>query len=145
MGGTVKGSDAIDKHVGNRVRARREKRGMSQRVLAEMLGITYQQIQKLEDGRNRIGAGRLQQISHILEVPVAFFFERAPHVGRKRALDKQKEVPIPTYMSKFFVSPDGLALAKAFMLISDTQLRRIIVALVERLAGVRTNERSRKS
>jgi transcriptional regulator with XRE-family HTH domain len=45
---------------------------MSQQQLAEALGITYQQVQKCEKGANRIGASRLQQISHILQVPVAY-------------------------------------------------------------------------
>ena len=43
-----------------------------------MVGLTFQQVQKYEKGTNRIGASRLQQISHILQVPVAFFFEGAP-------------------------------------------------------------------
>jgi len=135
MGGSVKKSNAIDAHVGGRVRARRDKRGMTQEVLAEALGISYQQIQKLEEGTNRIGAGRLQQIARILDVPVAFFFKDAPHAGHTSTSAKQKHAPMPTYMSKFVASDDGLALMKAFMHIPDPQLRRIIVMLVERLAG----------
>ena len=69
----------IDIHVGSRVRLRRMMLGMSQEKLGEGLGITFQQIQKYEKGTNRIGASRLQHISHILQVPVAFFFEGAPH------------------------------------------------------------------
>jgi len=135
MGGTAKRSNAIDAHVGGRVRARREKLSISQQVLAEALGITHQQIQKLEEGTNRIGAGRLQQIARILDVPVAFFFKDAPQVGRRGASGSQKHVPMPTYMSKFVASDDGLALMEAFTRIPDAQLRRIIVTLVERLAG----------
>jgi transcriptional regulator with XRE-family HTH domain len=135
MGETVKKSNAIDAHVGGRVRARRKKRGMTQQVLAEALGITHQQIQKLEEGTNRIGAGRLQQIARILDVPVALFFKNAPQVGRARASASQKHAPMPTYVSKFVASDDGLALMKAFTRIPDAELRRIIVTLVERLAG----------
>ena len=58
-----KAADPIDKHVGARVRMRRTLIGMPQRQLAEALGLTYQQIQKYEDGRNRIGASRLHQIA----------------------------------------------------------------------------------
>jgi len=60
-----------DKHVGARVRMRRIMLAMSQEHLADALGITYQQVQKNEKGANRIGASRLQQISQILQVPVA--------------------------------------------------------------------------
>src|SRR5262249_9472453 len=70
-----------DRHVGSRVRMRRIMLGMGQEQLAEALGITYQQVQKNEKGANRIGAGRLQQISQILQVPVAFFFEGAPNAA----------------------------------------------------------------
>jgi len=135
MGGSVKKTNAIDAHVGGRVRTRREKRGMTQQVLAEALGITHQQIQKLEEGTNRIGAGRLQQIARILDVPVAVFFKDAPQVGRTRVSASQRHAPILKYVSKFVASDDGLVLMKAFTRIPDTQLRRIIVTLVERLAG----------
>src|SRR5580704_14977680 len=67
-----------DKHVGNRVRMRRLMLGMSQEKLADQLGLTFQQVQKYEKGTNRISASRLQEISHVLEVPVPFFFEGAP-------------------------------------------------------------------
>ena len=71
----------IDKHVGSRVRMRRMMLGMSQEKLGDALHLTFQQVQKYEKGTNRIGASRIQQISHILQVPVSFFFEGAPDAG----------------------------------------------------------------
>ncbi len=73
-----KAPNPTDKHVGSRVRMRRMMLGMSQEKLGDALGLTFQQVQKYEKGTNRIGASRLQQISHILQVPVSFFFEGAP-------------------------------------------------------------------
>ena len=70
--------DAIDRHVGSRVRMRRMMLRMSQEKLGEALSLTFQQVQKYEKGRNRIGASRLQHLAHILQVPIAFFFEGAP-------------------------------------------------------------------
>lgn len=70
-----KAPNSIDKHVGSRVRMRRMMLAMSQVKLGEALGLTFQQVQKYETGTNRIGASRLEQISHILQVPVEFFFE----------------------------------------------------------------------
>jgi len=70
-----------DQHVGARVRMRRRMLAMSQEELGAALGLSFQQVQKYERGANRIGAGRLQQISHILQVPVAFFFEGAPNAS----------------------------------------------------------------
>ena len=79
-----KAPNPIDKHVGSRVRMRRMMLGMSQEKLGDSLGLTFQQVQKYEKGTNRIGASRLQQISQILQVPVSFFFDGAPAVGRLR-------------------------------------------------------------
>ena len=49
--------------------------GLSQERMGEMLGLTFQQVQKYEKGVNRIGAGRLYQIADILSVPVSYFYE----------------------------------------------------------------------
>jgi transcriptional regulator with XRE-family HTH domain len=71
----IKAPNPVDRHVGSRVRMRRRMLAKSQGRLGDALGITFQQVQKYEKRTNRIGAGRLQQISHILQVPVAFFYE----------------------------------------------------------------------
>src|SRR5215471_18232501 len=74
-----KAPNPIDQHVGSRLRMRRLMLAMSQEKLAAALGLTFQQVQKYERGANRIGASRLQQMSHILQVPVGFFSEGAPN------------------------------------------------------------------
>jgi transcriptional regulator with XRE-family HTH domain len=128
-----KAPNPIDKHVGSRVRMRRMMLSMSQEKLGGALGLTFQQVQKYEKGTNRIGASRLQQISHILQVPVAFFFEGAP--SSHPQVDGMGEAPSPTYVSDFLATSDGLALTKAFMEIKEPKLRRRIVDLVEEIAG----------
>ena len=129
-----KAPNPIDKHVGSRVRMRRRMLGMSQEKLGDSLGLTFQQVQKYEKGTNRIGASRLQQISHILQVPVSFFFEGAPTVGPAIRVEGMNEAPSPAYVSDFLATSDGLALTKAFMRIDDSKLRRRIVDLVEQIA-----------
>lgn len=129
-----KAPNPIDKHVGSRVRMRRMMLGMSQEKLGNNLGLTFQQVQKYEKGTNRIGASRLQQISHILQVPVSFFFEGAPTISASVRTDGMSEAPSPAYVSDFLATSDGLALTKAFMRISDSKLRRRIVDLVEQIA-----------
>ena len=129
-----KAPNPTDKHVGSRVRMRRMMLGMSQVKLGDSLGLTFQQIQKYEKGTNRIGASRLQQISHILQVPVAFFFEGAPNAQTLGRHDGLAEAPSPAYVSDFLATADGLALTKAFMRIEDSKLRRRIVDLVEQIA-----------
>jgi len=128
-------SNIVDAYVGARLRMRRVMLGMSQSRLGELLGVTFQQIQKYEKGTNRIGASRLQQISHTLQVPVAFFFEGAPNVQTAGRHEGLAEAPSPAYVSDFLATADGLALTKAFMRIEDSKLRRRIVDLVEQIAS----------
>jgi transcriptional regulator with XRE-family HTH domain len=130
-----KSPNPIDKHVGSRVRMRRMMLSMSQEKLGDALGLTFQQVQKYEKGTNRIGASRLQQISQILQVPVSFFFDGAPHVPGSGRAEGMGEAPSPAYVSDFLATSDGLALTKAFMRISDAKLRRRIVDLVEQIAA----------
>jgi transcriptional regulator with XRE-family HTH domain len=131
---TKKTPNPIDKHVGSRVRMRRMMVGMSQEKLGDALGLTFQQVQKYEKGTNRIGASRLQQISHILQVPVSFFFEGAPQSSSD--IDQNLDgAPSPAYVSDFLATSDGLALTKSFMRIKDAKLRRRIVDLVEQIVG----------
>lgn len=132
---TKKAPNPIDKHVGSRVRMRRMMLGMSQEKLGDALALTFQQVQKYEKGTNRIGASRLQQISQILQVPVAFFFEGAPLLDGAMMAQTMEPAPSPTYVSDFLATSDGLSLTKAFMRIPDPKLRRRIVDLVQQIAG----------
>jgi transcriptional regulator with XRE-family HTH domain len=121
----AKSPNSIDVYVGNRVRVRRKTLGMTQNGLAELLGITFQQIQKYEKGTNRIGASRLQRISEILRVPVGFFFEN----GGSGPIDGQTNE-----LNSFLSSKEGLALNKAFIAIEDPNIRQKLVALAKSLA-----------
>jgi transcriptional regulator with XRE-family HTH domain len=106
---------------------RRMMLGMSQTTLAEGLGLTFQQVQKYEKGTNRIGASRLQQIAHVLQVPVSFFFEGLP-------LPSDASSEEGTFIDDFLATSDGLSLTKYFMRIKDPKLRHCIVDLVEQIA-----------
>ncbi|MCG8695457.1 MAG: helix-turn-helix domain-containing protein [Minwuiales bacterium] len=89
---------AIDSHVGRRIRARRRLMGLSQTQLAQRLGLSFQQIQKYENGANRVSSGTLCRIAEALDAPVAFFFDgreggyRRKPVGDGRADRLQIEV-----------------------------------------------------
>src|SRR5260221_11293482 len=128
-----KAPNPIDKHVGSRVRMRRMMLSMSQEKLGDALSLTFQQVQKYEKGTNRIGASRLQQIAQILQVPVSFFFEGAPHSpGHSGGMS---EAPSPADVADFLPTSYELSLTKAFMRIKNSKLRRRIVDLVEQIAG----------
>src|ERR1700721_2137726 len=111
-------ANLTDIHVGSRLRMRRLMLGMSQTVIADALGGTFQQVQKYEQGTNRISASRLQHLSQILQVPVPFFFEGAPPAaGIPQAAKAAADAPSPSYVSDFLATTDGLNLVKAFMCI----------------------------
>ncbi len=77
------GPRPIDVHVGGRVKARRTSIGMSQKELGKHVGLTFQQIQKYENGMNRMAASRLWQFSLIFGQPISWFFEGIRKQKRK--------------------------------------------------------------
>jgi transcriptional regulator with XRE-family HTH domain len=130
---TKKAPNPIDRHVGSRMRMRRKMLAMSQTQLGAALGLTFQQVQKYEKGTNRIGASRLQQISHVLQVPVEFFFEGAPNESAPHgSIGNALSV---TQIDDFISDSDGLRLIRAFMRVDNAAVRRRIVKLVEEIAG----------
>jgi transcriptional regulator with XRE-family HTH domain len=128
----------IDVHVGSRVRLRRMLLGISQEKLGERLGLTFQQVQKYEKGVNRIGASRLFDLSTVLGVPIAFFYEDAPaNEARVQPIPGFAEAPpADSNILEFLSTREGLELNKAFSRISDAKQRRAVLDLVRSLAGV---------
>jgi transcriptional regulator with XRE-family HTH domain len=68
---TVKSPTDIDREVGKRLRALREEAGISQTALGDGSGITFQQVQKYENGVNRVSVSRLLQFCDVLRVPIS--------------------------------------------------------------------------
>jgi transcriptional regulator with XRE-family HTH domain len=126
-----KQANPVDAHVGHRVRLRRMLVGMSQERLGELLGLTFQQVQKYEKGINRIGAGRLFEVAGILGVPISFFYEDAESGATAGGFAEEKE---PPPVMEFLSSGDGLQLSLAFMRIKNAKVRRRLVDLVRSLA-----------
>lgn len=65
----------VDAYVSSRLKAIRIKIGITQKDLAKTIGVTFQQIQKYENGKNRISASRLYEFSKIMKVPISYFFD----------------------------------------------------------------------
>ncbi|QGG93553.1 helix-turn-helix domain-containing protein (plasmid) [Agrobacterium sp. MA01] len=124
-----KAPDAIDRHVGARIRLRRNMLGVSQEKLAEGLGLTFQQVQKYEKGTNRVGASRLQHIAAILDTPISYFFEEAPSPSAC-AIEHQGDTP-----TELLTSKDCLALARAFVSIKDETVQQKVLSLVRSLGS----------
>ena len=128
-----RGPNAIDRHVGSRVRLRRQLLNMSQEKLGEELGVTFQQVQKYERGTNRIGAGRLFEVARVLDVPVSFFYDGFAPDGS--ALNNRQEGGDTGIVEEFIQSADGVSLAQAFARIGDAKVRRRILELVRTIAA----------
>ena len=133
-----KQANPIDIQVGNRVRIRRMLIGMSQERLGDLLGLTFQQVQKYEKGVNRIGAGRLFEVSRILNVPVDFFYEGVATelAGQPGMREPEGTPPVMEFMS----SGEGLQLSLAFMKIKDAKVRKRVLDLVKSLAEEEENK-----
>ena len=109
---------SADVHAGVRLKLARKLRNISQTKLGESVGVSFQQIQKYEQGTNRMAASRLHEFARFLDVPVSFFFEqlRSAETGNIIPLDE-----------------DSLSLVEEFRSIDDEnvkQLARQIIAIM---------------
>ena len=120
----------IDAQVGARVRMRRLTLEMSATKLGEALDISYQQVQKYENGTNRISASRLQQLANLLGVTPGYFFADAcPGTAAVAIpLGPNGEAKIADFMS------EGLQLSRAFAAVRDAKVRKRILYLIVSLA-----------
>jgi transcriptional regulator with XRE-family HTH domain len=134
-----KATGTIDKEIGTRMRSRRMTIGMSQEKLGEMLGLTFQQVQKYEKGTNRISVGRMIDIAKVLGVDIQFFFDGL--TGTKPG--GFSEPAQPPFVSDFISTQDGHQLMRAFTRIKNSRHRRAIVQLANALAEEGEPERSK--
>jgi transcriptional regulator with XRE-family HTH domain len=130
----------VDVHVGSRVRLRRTLLGMSQEKLGEAIGLTFQQVQKYERGANRVGASRLFDLSRVLDVPVAFFFDEldpavAVAASGGEAMPGLAELPQSSYEPDPMMRRETLELVRAYYRIADPQLRRRLFDLTKAIAN----------
>ena len=71
-------ADHTDRFIGGKIRHFRKEAGLSLGDLASALGISYQQVQKYEDGKNRISGSRLYMIVILLGRQIGDFFPLSP-------------------------------------------------------------------
>ncbi|MCQ1836276.1 helix-turn-helix domain-containing protein [Neorhizobium galegae] len=122
-----KAPNAADREVGKRIRLYRRERKLTQPQLAHHVGITSQQLQKYENGINRIAVGKLVEIATALKVEMVAFFDRIPTVEPSN--DNQLEDP------QFDFTHEALLMSTAFMNISKPVLRKRILELVQAVAA----------
>jgi len=136
---TKDGPSLIDGHVGLRLRARRNVLGLSQKDLGETVGLTFQQIQKYEQGANRISSGRLYEFSHILGVPVDFFYEDLPDqlVGyTQRGVQSNVTLSADQLDGGIMNSRATIDLVRVFYSIDDEMVRQRFMDLMREAARI---------
>jgi len=121
--------DARDSEIGRRIRALRLERGLSQTELGNLLGVTFQQVQKYEKGANRVAAGRLQRVAEALTVPITFFYE-----GSTSEEDHGDSDTVDVGLG-FLKTAGAVRLVRAFSRIKDPEMRRVVMDLAEKIAA----------
>ncbi len=121
---------SVDVHVGGRVRVRRRLINMTQESLADLIEVTFQQVQKYERGSNRISASKLFAIAEALDVPISYFFEGLDEPTGPESDDRAPEQTIHSFLR----TTEGIELARLFPRIARGPLRRRILDLVRAAA-----------
>ena len=127
----------VDVLVGQNIRICRMQRGLTQSELADRVGITFQQIQKYENGANRVGASRLIQVAGALDVPLAVLFDGTASVSRGEPDSSGRAL---------LAHPHALRLIQAFDQIPDGKRRAAVLLLVESIGAAQARRgRSRQA
>lgn len=126
-------ANSIDEHVGQRLRQRRTIAGISQEKLADMVGVTFQQIQKYENGANRISASRLFQFSTLLEVPVDFFFDDSAKLALVGLSDNKQE-GFDGPQGDVMQEKETLELIRVYYSIKNPKVRKDFLKLLKSMA-----------
>ncbi len=126
----------MDIHVGQRLRVRRALLGLSQEKLADAIGLTFQQIQKYERGANRVSAGRLYDLSKILDVPVSYFFEQFGQNPSDVSVQGMADNDQDGFEYKDVMSSkETLSLVRTYYSVEDPEARKDILKFIKSMAA----------
>ena len=127
-------TNSFDEHVGMKIKLKRSSLGITQSELGDLIGVTFQQVQKYEKGANRIGAGKLYEIATILNVPISYFFEGIVNDSLQSPLNDVKENTEYDYNSVDVPEKEITNLLKFFTRIQDKKIRSGVVELAKSLS-----------
>ena len=117
---------SLNTHVSQRIRDKRNERGMSQTEVANALGVTFQQVRKYERGTNRVGASRLYDLSRILSLPLQIFFEGLENQAHTSEDDAENVVHL--------MKPDTIELVEAYYKVDNLHVRRRILSTIRSIS-----------
>jgi transcriptional regulator with XRE-family HTH domain len=127
----MRAKSPLDTVVGKNIRIYRTQRRLSQGKLADQIGVSFQQVQKYENGRNRVGAGKLMEIARVLNVRIDCFFDGA----------HEQVAEGPASAAAMLADPATFRMTRAFSEIGDAALRRTLLQLAEQMASRRWLEK----
>jgi transcriptional regulator with XRE-family HTH domain len=119
----ARAADELDRALGNAIRLRRRSLNLTQEQLANACGISFQQVQKYENGANRVSFSRLLKISRALECRVT---------DLTGALDQPQFAPADFEFLKLMTLPGAIDLLKRYESLSP-ESRRLLVDLLQSL------------
>ncbi len=125
---TGRSPNPVDLHVGGRIRMRRRLLGVSQELLADDLGLTFQQVQKYERGANRVSASKLYEVAKSLQTSIGYFFDGLNDPATAKA-DGVTDSGAELTIHDFLMTSEGLELAQLFPKIKKGGVRRRILDL----------------
>jgi len=130
--------NSADIVLGESIRAHRLIAGMSQSDLAGRLGVSFQQVQKYENGTNRVGAGRLPQIAEIFDIPIGALF------GANANTSPGNSTAVAPAPARLLPDRGTLKLLNAFGGIAHREIRHSLIDLVDAIAKATPPPRTRK-
>jgi transcriptional regulator with XRE-family HTH domain len=128
MDGCAMDLHEIENHIGKQIKLLRLSRKISQKALAKQMGITYQQVQKYENGLNKISVSRLWQICDIFDISPNFLFENILDESQK---SKKSKPLIPNSLA----TSQDMKLMLAFKKIDDSAKRALMIKLCQAMAS----------
>lgn len=115
-------------YIGSKIKRRRRELKISQEKLGETVGITYQQIQKYENGLNRVSAEMLHKIASALDTDVSYFYE-------KPAVAVEAHERVAAYGDLKGLSPVEREVIRCLRAIDDEEYRKRFLLLLMSAAG----------
>jgi transcriptional regulator with XRE-family HTH domain len=119
-------SRSVDKSIGGRLKQFRQQANLSQTALGKHLGVSFQQVQKYENGTNRISAASLMKIARFLNISIGDLMSSRDGQPQKSTTSGRNEV------ARFMKSAEGRSLIQGFLAV-DPHLRRHVASLVKAL------------
>lgn len=125
----------VDVYVGRKLKERRSMLGISQQKLGQSLGITFQQVQKYEKGKNRISSSMLFEAADALNAPIDYFFDglsspKSKTKAAKNALHEEKSGFEGPSLNK-----ETIKLIRYYHSIKEESVRKKVLSLIKSLAS----------